>query len=239
MERLRPVYETGVLRLLLRGNSMLYVALLRSTFDPLTGELPREIVEERFSRSLTRLAETGDYTPKEGQTSAEAAHTILQQLTKEGEGDYAWLANSLDVAAHRYLYRLTARAHRAIEALDRLTEVGLIDDQRFADAWFEAQQRRQRSTRALRHELRTKGVHDELVDQAAAAAALLVLGHVEDGRDRLLLGRLDEGAGVDDQDIGLGRIGRELDAVLLEDAEHDLCVNEILGTAKTDETSFH
>ena len=89
MERLRPVYETGVLRLLLRGNSMLYVALLRSTFDPLTGELPREIVEERFSRSLTRLAETGDYTPKEGQTSAEAAHTILQQLTKEGEGDYA------------------------------------------------------------------------------------------------------------------------------------------------------
>ena len=76
-------------------------------------------------------------------------------------------------------------------------------------------------------------------DQAAAAAALLVLGHVEDGRDRLLLGRLDEGAGVDDQDIGLGRIGRELDAVLLEDAEHDLCVNEILGTAKTDETSFH
>lgn len=114
MERLRPVYETGVLRLLLRGNSMLYVALLRSTFDPLTGELPREIVEERFSRSLTRLAETGDYTPKEGQTSAEAAHTILQQLTKEGEGDYAWLANSLDVAAHRYLYRLTARAHRAM-----------------------------------------------------------------------------------------------------------------------------
>lgn len=50
MERLRPVYETGVLRLLLRNNSMLYVALLRSTFDPLTGELPREIVEERFAR---------------------------------------------------------------------------------------------------------------------------------------------------------------------------------------------
>ena len=53
MERLRPVYETGVLRLLLRGNSMLYVALLRSTFDPLTGELPREIVEE--DRKSTRL----------------------------------------------------------------------------------------------------------------------------------------------------------------------------------------
>ena len=41
MERLRPVYETGVLRLLLRQNSMMYVALLRAAFDPLTGELPR------------------------------------------------------------------------------------------------------------------------------------------------------------------------------------------------------
>ena len=40
LERLRPVYETGVLRLLLRQNAMLYVSLLRSTFDPLTGELP-------------------------------------------------------------------------------------------------------------------------------------------------------------------------------------------------------
>ena len=57
-----------------------------------------------------------------GTRRLEAAHTILQQLTKEGEGDYAWLANSLDVAAHRYLYRLTARAHRAIEALDRLED---------------------------------------------------------------------------------------------------------------------
>ncbi len=70
MERLRPVYETGVLRLLLRNNSMLYVALLRSTFDPLTGELPREIVEERFARSLNRLIETGDYTLKDGQDCA-------------------------------------------------------------------------------------------------------------------------------------------------------------------------
>ena len=122
MERLRPVYETGVLRLLLRNNSMLYVALLRSTFDPLTGELPREIVEERFARSLNRLIETGDYTLKDGQTAREAAHSVLLDLAREREGDYAWLANSMDVASHRYLYRLTARAHRAIEALDRLED---------------------------------------------------------------------------------------------------------------------
>lgn len=57
----------------------------------------------------------------------------------------------------------------ADEVLDRLTEVGLIDDQRFAEAWFRGQQRRQRSTRVLRQELRTKGVDVELVDLASSA----------------------------------------------------------------------
>ncbi|MFT4216394.1 MAG: regulatory protein RecX [Micropruina sp.] len=54
------------------------------------------------------------------------------------------------------------------EVLDRLTEVGLIDDKRFAAAVFDAQQRRQRSTRALRQELRTKGIDAELIERAAA-----------------------------------------------------------------------
>ena len=101
LERLRPVYETGVLRLLLRQNAMLYVSLLRSTFDPLTGELPRETVEERFAQSLSSLADAGEYAPREDQTFAEAAHQILADLTREGEGDYAWLANSHDAASHR------------------------------------------------------------------------------------------------------------------------------------------
>ncbi|WP_137658251.1 DUF3375 family protein [Bifidobacterium moukalabense] len=122
LERLRPIYETGVLRLLLRNNSMLYVALLRSSFDPLTGELPRDMLEERISRSLSRLIETGDYTLKDDQTPRQASHAIVLELTREGDDEYAWLANSLDVASHRYLYRLTARAHRAIEALNRLED---------------------------------------------------------------------------------------------------------------------
>lgn len=122
MERLRPVYETGVLRLLLRANAKLYVALLRAAFDPLTGELPRETLEERFAQGLSALADTGDYTPKPDQTFAEAAHQILVDLSREGDGDYAWLANAHDAASHRFLYRLTARAHRAIDALGRLED---------------------------------------------------------------------------------------------------------------------
>ncbi|NMM94323.1 DUF3375 family protein [Bifidobacterium oedipodis] len=122
MERLRPIYETGVLRLLLRNNSMIYVALLKSCFDPLTGELPREILEDRLVRGLTHLVDVGEYTLKDGQDVAQAAHRILIDLSREGDGDYAWLANYLDAASHRYLYRLTARAHRAIEALGKLED---------------------------------------------------------------------------------------------------------------------
>ncbi len=62
--------------------------------------------------------------------------------------------------------RVPEEAARAV--LDRLTEVGLIDDRRFADATFDGQQRRQRSTRALRQELRTKGVDAEVIEQAAS-----------------------------------------------------------------------
>ena len=76
-------------------------------------------------------------------------------------------------------------------------------------------------------------------DQAAAAAALLILGHVEHRCDGLFLGRLDKGARVDDEDIRLCRLVRDLDAVLLQDAQHDFRIDEILGTAKTDKTCFH
>ena len=79
-------------------------------------------MEERFAQSLNALADAGEYAPREDQTFAEAAHQILADLTREGEGDYAWLANSHDAASHRFLYRLTARAHRAIEALSRLED---------------------------------------------------------------------------------------------------------------------
>ena len=44
-----------------------------------------------------------------------------------------------------------------------------------------------------------------------AAPGGLVLRQLEDGVDRLLLGPVDEGAGVDDEDVGLGGVvGRQL-----------------------------
>lgn len=69
--------------------------------------------------------------------------------------------------------RVPAEASR--EVLDRLTELGFIDDRRFAAATFDGQQRRQRSTRALRQELRLKGVDADLIADAVE--------QVDDGTD--------------------------------------------------------
>jgi regulatory protein len=56
----------------------------------------------------------------------------------------------------------------AIAVLDRLTDVGLVDDAAFADAWVESRGRgRGLGRRALAHELRTRGVGSD-----ASAAAL-------------------------------------------------------------------
>jgi regulatory protein len=72
----------------------------------------------------------------------------------------------------------------AERVLDRLGDVRLIDDGAFADAWVDTRHRgRGLARRALRAELRQRGVDDELVgsavaridddDEAAAAAALV------------------------------------------------------------------
>ena len=58
-------------------------------------------------------------------------------------------------------------AHRV---LDRFEEVGLINDRLFAEMWVESRQRtRNLSSRALRNELRLKGVPDEYIVDALAA----------------------------------------------------------------------
>ena len=53
--------------------------------------------------------------------------------------------------------------------LDRFEEVGLIDDRTFARMWVESRQgARGLAPRALRSELRLKGVADDLIDEAVS-----------------------------------------------------------------------
>lgn len=57
----------------------------------------------------------------------------------------------------------------ATKVLDRFTEVGLIDDRAFADSWVRSRHAmRGLSRSALAHELRNKGVADDLVAEAVS-----------------------------------------------------------------------
>jgi regulatory protein len=58
------------------------------------------------------------------------------------------------------------------QAIERLTELGLLDDASFSRLWVESRQRqRPRGARALRDELRRKGVERETIEAALAESA--------------------------------------------------------------------
>jgi len=69
--------------------------------------------------------------------------------------------------------RLTTAGYRVdlvAGAIDRLTELGMLDDEAFARAWVESRDRaRPRGERAVREELRVKGVAREIVDAVLEA----------------------------------------------------------------------
>ena len=72
-------------------------------------------------------------------------------------------------------------------------------------------------------------------DHAAQLAAALELEHFVDRGERFLPGRLDEPAGVDDDEIGPARVVHQLVAVELQQAEHPLAIDEVLRAAEADE----
>jgi len=87
-----------------------------------------------------------------------ARSIVLQQLTS-GPRTRAQLATTL---ARRGVPEDAAR-----QVLDRMTEVGLIDDQAFADQWVSSRSgSRGLARRALRHELTHRGVDPQAVEEA-------------------------------------------------------------------------
>ena len=72
--------------------------------------------------------------------------------------------------------------------------------------------------------------------QQAAHAGLLVLRHFKEGGDGLLLGGLDEAAGVDDDDLGPGRVIDDLIAVRGEVAEHLLGIDAVFAASQGNES---
>ncbi len=70
--------------------------------------------------------------------------------------------------------------------------------------------------------------------QTPDPAGFLGLGHFEHGLDRLSLGVVDKTAGVDHDDVGLGRVGGQFDAGPLQVSEHQFAVHQVLCTAEAD-----
>ena len=71
-------------------------------------------------------------------------------------------------------------------------------------------------------------------DHAASSPRLLQVEHLADDPIRLLPGGIDEGAGVDDDQIGAVGPGDELPAILPQQSEHPLAVNEVLRAPQAD-----
>ncbi|HQY99080.1 MAG TPA: regulatory protein RecX [Propionicimonas sp.] len=69
----------------------------------------------------------------------------------------------------RALARKNVPTEVAEQVLDRLEEVGLVDDAVFARDWLASAERRHKSRRALMAELGEKGVAREVVTEAVAA----------------------------------------------------------------------
>jgi regulatory protein len=67
----------------------------------------------------------------------------------------------------RYLQQKQVAPHHSERVIERLTDVGLLDDLAFARFWIENRETFQpRSAIAIRYELRQKGVDAETIDQA-------------------------------------------------------------------------
>ena len=83
-------------------------------------------------------------------------------------------------SVHEVRRRLTTAGYRADlvqGAIDKLGDIGVLDDEAFARAWVESRDRaRPRGERALREELRHKGIDRSLVD--------VVLTERREGGDR-------------------------------------------------------
>lgn len=88
-------------------------------------------------------------------------------------------ARSRSVAeVRRRLTRAGFRADLVEGAIERLTELGMLDDEAFARAWVESRDRaRPRGERAIREELRLKGVERAVIDGVLEARR----EHVGDG----------------------------------------------------------
>lgn len=122
--------------------------------------------------------------------TSEVGNPVPEASKKDGEPDPYQVARQIVLRQLAMAPRSRAELMQKLEhrdcpaavaatVLDRMTEVGLIDDQAYAQMLVRSQQSgRGLARRALARELRTKGIEDHLAEQALATIS------DEDERDR-------------------------------------------------------
>ncbi len=125
----------------------------------------------------------------------------IEALKEQGgsETAYNW---ALDYLSYRPRSRAEVITHlqkrqvpesQIEKIVDRLEEAGLLDDEAFARFWVENRERfRPRGLRALRYELRNKGVDDEVIDQALASVDVSVSAYHAASKKAQQLCHVDE-----------------------------------------------
>lgn len=128
-------------------------------------------LDGRFSLGLPAIVAA---TLKVGQHLSDSE---IAALEAEGTVDKAY-NSALDYLSYRprsraeivkYLRRRTLGEDQIEAIADRLERAGLLDDQAFAQFWVENRERfRPRGPRALRYELRGKGISEAIIDEVLA-----------------------------------------------------------------------
>ncbi len=125
----------------------------------------------------------------------------IEALREHGSVEEAY-NRALDYLSYRprsqaeiatYLQRHDIPETQAEEVVERLKAAGLVDDEAFAQFWVEnREQFRPRGPRALRYELRRKGIGQEAIDQALEGVDPLADAYQAAARKAQQLSHLDQ-----------------------------------------------
>ena len=75
--------------------------------------------------------------------------------------------------------------------------------------------------------------------QLLASAGLPAFRHLQDGVNRFLLGAVDEGTGVDDDDVRVSGVGGNRVSGSFGQPQHHLAIYEVLGAAQRNHSDLH
>ena len=120
-----------------------------------------------FSLSLLRAAQL-----KRGQYLSEEQIAALKSQDERGKAynralNYLSYRPRSQTEVERYLLGKGWDEALVCDVIDRLRQAGLVDDKEFANFWIDDRQRfRPRGRRALRYEMRAKGLDEETIAEA-------------------------------------------------------------------------